>query len=759
MPGPKSTESNYEKTFSDLAYARMRDKAPTLLDYILGFQLIDKNDEETHAVGVYGFKVGSELVYAPVFFINGELKGHELLFIKSQDAFVPLTEEWVNYILNRRPQILGSTEKTPRHRLGLRQPDFDILARTPYIGSKYASAKRPSFKEIRARMDPDMQDFMDSAFLTSPRSEKFASLEEKFTIPAALKILGKKAAINLVQTMRKDHDFADAILKFYDPDELLSTKLAQDLVDQEELQKKMRKGEHTFPKVRVITSFNGSNGEEELTEAEKSKVLCSGFVVRDKRKDGEKSRLYKTQIAAAHTNPGQTGFYDVVNSKSDTIEALVIIGPKHALEPGRGSNLALVIDWDTKDYGLFAPHDIMTSKQHFSDWQKKFEGLSGPSSLSMGDFFVLVREDGTGTMPMCIDSKWTDSEGTTDFTVRTHTDATQVFSPRVNYERQGIYGTTPRFCCGNHDTTIHLTDKDNDSIEHLGSAFYIGKKVKVIKLKNEKSKGYNWFQPKLNLCNPSNIVADIYKSAELKEGYHQLQVRSDGVRYTVVLDGQHSARLTKSALYQDLIENKGLSEDSVDYLVSQVQGGRSKSDIHFLKYAFTYTASGDVPNQASFPDPLYGSEPGLQVKTHYPQTMLQGLGTINSSGNRDNYTRSMYIDEDARNNAQQASQMGQKEILDTSVISGLVKTVDTDSTIDSYIGDLLLGLDRVGRILFMFYWHNDKFKDRYGRQDMVELEDNLRNVFKNLGELSLFLKQKTIEPDNDANSEVDLANG
>ena len=36
------------------------------------------------------------------------------------------------------------------------------------------------------------------------------------------------------------------------------------------------------------------------------------------------------------------------------------------------------------------------------------------------------------------------------------------------------------------------------------------------------------------------------------------------------------------------------------------------------------------------------------------------------------------------------------------------------------------------------------------------MEDNLRNVFKNLGELTLFLKQKTIEPDEADSSEVEL---
>jgi hypothetical protein len=45
-------EAEFERTFADLAHARLRDRAPGLLDYMVGFQLLDKSDDDTHAVGV-----------------------------------------------------------------------------------------------------------------------------------------------------------------------------------------------------------------------------------------------------------------------------------------------------------------------------------------------------------------------------------------------------------------------------------------------------------------------------------------------------------------------------------------------------------------------------------------------------------------------------------------------------------------------------------------------------------------------------------
>src|SRR5665213_3602638 len=63
-------ETGFEQSFASLAYAYLRDKAPRLLDYVVGFQLVDRNEDNTKAVAVFGFKVGKQWLYAPVFFLN-----------------------------------------------------------------------------------------------------------------------------------------------------------------------------------------------------------------------------------------------------------------------------------------------------------------------------------------------------------------------------------------------------------------------------------------------------------------------------------------------------------------------------------------------------------------------------------------------------------------------------------------------------------------------------------------------------------------
>jgi hypothetical protein len=116
-----------------------------------------------------------------------------------------------------------------------------------------------------------------------------------------------------------------------------------------------------------------------------------------------------------------------------------------------------------------------------------------------------------------------------------------------------------------------------------------------------------------------------------------------------------------------------------------------------------------------------------------------------------------YLGKSERHQVMQAANTGQKEIFDTSAIASLVRTSDSEDLLTQYLSDIILGLDRVCRVLFMYYWLNEQFRDRYGQENMVEMEDQLKSVVKSLGDRVLFLKQRQVEgsPSFDA-MEIDL---
>lgn len=88
--------------------------------------------------------------------------------------------------------------------------------------------------------------------------------------------------------------------------------------------------------------------------------------------------------------------------------------------------------------------------------------------------------------------------------------------------------------------------------------------------------------------------------------------------------------------------------------------------------------------------------------------------------------------------------MGQQTVFDHAGIAGLAGTNDVSSMIDTFIPTWIEALDKLGRMIFLFYWKNEDFAERYGSDDIADLEDKLRNVYDKFGELIYELKNKTI---------------
>ena len=817
MPSPSNTDSNFERTFADLAYARLRDKAPTLLDYLIGFQLIDKNEDETHAVGVFGFKVASEWIYAPVFFINGELKGHELMYIKSQDMFAPMTEEWVNYILNRRPAMLGEKERTPRNMLSIKQPDFDLFARVPYIGSKYASAHK-SFKDICGSIHDDFKGFMEVFTVSPATDEKFASLAKRFTIPAALNILPKQAAYSFFKAMKEDEKFADAVLSFYDINTLVGHEKTAEKLTQDEAQykpdaafspcktcnnfsgggckvvggsistngtcryyqlsqvkndlrpigpldsdqpvgTKTASDTHTVPMdaapyrntpdkkvVVIIRGDDLSNMTYQLTDADKQKLLKDQYIVKDERSDDRRSRVYKSQLAATVSGPTESGIFDVVVPGGGKQKMLVIWKPiRIGFDISNHPIDVTLVDPAGKRFGNFNSSDVLIQGRYGN--LEQADGLIDINRLKPGETAILVAPDNKATNVFKVGSKVTNQDGLLTIDV----DGCQCESPMSTNQKVRHGGHLLPYDDTDRVTQVVVSPKPDARLSRICATLFVPSTYKALVVKPkppEKENGIAHYSDSSTVMVGS--LTDLAMSLTKSANVHELRLLTDGLGFNVVLDGKHGPRMSKVAMIQSLIITHGLAQVDAETLLKEAQPRQAKK--YYIKYA-----AESQPSAAWFPEPVVGQEYGINAPVQYPMQMSQNLGSNDTLANREVYRDDRTMDYAARRYAQQAAEGGQKEVLDTSVIGGLVKTLDVDDKIDSYIGDLLLGLDRLGRILFQYYWFHDKFKERFGSQDMVELEDNLRNVFKNLGELTLFLKQKEILPEStETNSEAGL---
>jgi len=82
-------------------------------------------------------------------------------------------------------------------------------------------------------------------------------------------------------------------------------------------------------------------------------------------------------------------------------------------------------------------------------------------------------------------------------------------------------------------------------------------------------------------------------------------------------------------------------------------------------------------------------------------------------------------------------------VFEHGLVGSLINTYDSAAMIDKYIPDLEQALDRLGRILFLYYWKPRDFEDAYGADDMSNLENQLLSTFQSFGELVLELLKKT----------------
>jgi hypothetical protein len=154
-----------------------------------------------------------------------------------------------------------------------------------------------------------------------------------------------------------------------------------------------------------------------------------------------------------------------------------------------------------------------------------------------------------------------------------------------------------------------------------------------------------------------------------------------------------------------------------------------------------------APGSPGFLEPIRGSELTMSgaVPTQMSMDTFQPVPDMSANKtDRTKYDPRIQPDHTALRNVHEAARTGQKEVFDTAVLGGLLKTVKDDSMVDRYFGVMMKCLDRLGRILFNFYWHQDAFADRYGKADIGAMEDSLRNTFESLGDLLLDLKARKV---------------
>ena len=801
-------EQGFEQSFASLAYAYIQDKAPGLLDYLIGFQLVDRNDDNTKAVGIFGFKIGPQWIYAPVFFLNGDLKGHELLYLKSQDAFIPMKENWINYVINKRPHVLGKGEGQQLQQLGVLQPDINSLSQVPENG-KFASA-RPAIKKW-ANDSGLLKNF--GQWVTESPSTRYPGLDERLSLPAFLASDYRFA--KLAHDMCESYPWVkQAFAEFHGPtlisDALrrIRTKVASEpsAILQATPQPKQAAADES-PKVEIITDSLITENRPVNDENEAKKLLSQGYLVRDHRSGDEVSVVYNTQVQLSLVNPDQTGVFEVLVKDGKFDECLIVHNP----HTGRGrAGFCTVVKLEGEERKshdnfhatrVFIRQDAQSVKSEVSEYAEWFKSLSDTQNLTTGAEYVVVAPNGQGTCVFEVEEDlgddsyrvyWKDYGGRPDRL--DHGYARPIATP---------LGSRDDEC-----DVIFFNKREGSGFRAVNGKLYLPAESRALRVKNADRCCHcdktapsctcdcfrRDYDDRAVPIRPGNL-ADIQLQLLQKQAADILAATSEPKRSappsplsSILLAGTKTAneglfelkiwtdnsevminrsRMSKKAGLFHLIRDHGLREKIAKRLIKEATQANGGGQRWYIKYAYGMNPGELGPYGASegMGMPI-DSEMNVGGNTAYGNVAVQDYdpgqyqkvpGMDASMTDPSVYDPMQNIDPNAQQTAQQAYANNQKEVFDTTMISNMLRAVRQDSMVDRYLGDINKALDRLGRILFMFYWHNEEFMDHYGKRDLPELEDTLRNSFEGLGDLVLFLRQKTVEPNGFGEPDLDNA--
>ena len=807
--GGSGGETEFEQAFSSLAYAYLRDKAPRLLDFMVGFQLVDRNEDNTKAMGIFGFQIEKQWLYAPVFFLNGDLKGHELLYMKNNDSFVPMKENWINYIMSRKPHVLGESSASKLRELGGVYPDIRSLSIPPSIGG----GKRASDNSWVQGALPMIAAFKVKAASSLYRGAGTRKLNQAAVVADPFgAALAKQASIldfnhvipQSAVLLKAAHDIAEryptikqAMQKFYGvhcfsrwANEIRNTieKSASSILPVSIAPAKpYMPGNLLIPTARpsapidhvkegklrlYVSEVVIENNMPELDDAERERLLNDTMLIKDHRKGEQVSRVYNTQVDAALVNPTETALYRVLERPGEFSKMLVV---NHGSSNRGREPFATLVRLEGNEGGGKAwlnshATNIFTDQiSELEEWNDWFEGLPGSDNLQEGAEYIGVDANGSGTVPFHVQSSYGENRYRVDFRTQ------------VNFD-EGRPSTMPRlqkvtdpFTMDGYSTPspygamlyINKEGKQGTKLRAIAGELRIPESFKFIKLSEPQKPRDGELMPCCNYNSRSDMPPiQLGKIDDIQLLFYQktasLQVFNNGSDVYINSALGHD-RVSRRDATWNLVSVHGLRKQAAETILDHAE--RKGSATYRIAYAPGYgTEKQSAPNRSTLdggPEaPIYqdfAEERGVEQygpRTAAP-TQYSSEGNYRIQGMSAEQTDPATYDpwqqyeagdfQKSVQVAQQAGAQGQKEVFDTSMISGMLKSVRQDSLVERHLSALVEALDALGRLLMNFYWHGEEFEDRYGKSDMPELEDSLRNAFESLGDITLFLKEKTIE--------------
>lgn len=784
-----------EKAFMDQAHSAVQNKCGPLMQppHQIGFEIVHKNDSATRMVGIFGFRAGRQLFYAPVFFLNGEIKGSDLLYRHLTKTFVPLSEEWVIYLIaNARNEIGRGIDKNETRQLPIRI-DLDTLAYPPDVtagGYKSGSAQKEAVvkqkgdkwvlvshegktlgthdtpedaykqeyaiqksQERAKKADTDALweswlDEMDE-LETSVRGKSAAQLVEHAIERPGLKdyvIAGGAAAVEkLASLMEASLPFANELVRNCTAD----TWMPEELLTQAQSAAEKRASEAGTEETVLALRFGG--------EAHPA-LFKHGFVIDDKR---EKSQLNPVYVEAEEqlTRGSEPGIWDVLLPDGDREKMFVFYeSPSYEIgrQPGEYGEYSTPepcsnCDGDQNRRPMVvvraAGNKASTTAHAGNIWGEQLETGSGllasaalVSTMETGKAYRAIDHDTMeASRPFVVRAKST-RDGIAEYKIRTHgwdQDRVIVVNPDAprNEISKGTFNELARFV----PVGLRRFEKERPSgnipvTETEGDHY-------DLRFENDILLG-------------SEEAVDVWVRANSPVKKASLRVDQNLGEWTLYYDKETIRGLSKVGAAVALTKGLRMDADSAFEMLERGEASGRQDFLLWPKQAAQLRLA-DRENFQTYTDPDFGipvfpdqmqmletvwngpQAPEMRVGDAWDPTM--GTNAENADGLGDDALLHLRPEEIA----QMSEQGSTPAVFEHGVIGSLVHTFDANTLVRQYMPKLEDAVDALGRTLFLFYWKPTDFEQAYGADDMSQLENQIASSFQSLGKVLLELLKRS----------------
>lgn len=739
MPTPLQ---QVEQNLAEIAVSQVSEKNPNLLSYYLGFDLIDKNEDGTRAAGIMGFKIGGQLVYIPVFFLNGKIKGMEVMYLKNSDTFVANNEQWVNYIASQNPSDIGEPAPQDTQNVqGEMNNSLRIFSRPPAS----ANSKAASMEVYELSVD----DFIDSGIALSEPNKDFVDF---------LKSAGYETSFNFAKLATEHPKLIELVSKFYDLDDIktaMEEAKSSKVKEPEEV-----KREKTLELVKADDILDDPSAFPNLSKDKKEKVMSKGYAINDNRSEDEKSDVYVGDYKQEFSQVTDTGYYEMLNSFGDLAKVVVFakvnqLGSSDNRSTS-GYEAQLVMDpkskkmvW-AKEPVYFKNGKSITEDISEEGRKEILDSIGGSvNDVSMNKYYLALDGQFAAYGPFKVTNKTRDGK-------RVTLKVEQMYVPMssspmmkdwgnadsLDYKRNDYRGSN---CEGFY---IRQISKDSSKPEFIGNAMFVGSGVKFVEVKPFDD--YTISNIEVTEDKETNIELDITPAGSrtldavvTARGGNKIIVEKSAMFDVKVLAfGETISFRERGETVLDLMSRSGLSEDSAEKVASEIFDASKVRVIAWSiprsKVAFPGV---ELPSGAAG---VHRDGTPIQVEQYEKAEMMPANpGPQNATDM--NIGMWNQITEDDIKFLERASDSNARQVFDPAMIGVMVRTSRSQSIVQEYIPELVDNLDRMCRLLLLFYWHNSEFAEEYGIDEMADFEDLLLSTIKSTSKVVLFLKQRAVE--------------